>query len=181
MCICDRELQTTSYDLEVAMQTDMSVENAVVSRPEDRSLCRLAEPRLIQALQHRAVILVNGFMLVKGVRDVVGLPLYPEGSVGGVFKAGHWYRPLQHDRTRAIEDALDAGETAITLPGVTGWIEKRPLDYSRISLGGSLGVVATRILNEANIHGPDLPLDCPSPLNFRCCYEDLPPAEVYYL
>jgi|GEM_PF-2979391 len=181
MHVRGHELRTTNYDLQYAMQTNMPAENTVVSNPEDQGLCRLAEPRLVQALQHRAVILVNGFMLVKGVRDAVGIPLFRKVSAGRLFRPDYWYRPLQNDRTHAIEEALDAGETTITLPGVTNWIEERPLDYSRISLGGSFRAVATRILDEANMYGPDLPLDCPSPLNFRCCYEDLPRADVYYL
>jgi hypothetical protein len=67
--------------------------NVLKQQPPNKSLCLRVEPWLVDALSHRALIVVNEAVAMKGAGDLVDIPLEAEHPVEStqIFVPGQWY------------------------------------------------------------------------------------------
>ncbi len=89
-------------------------------------LCDESEPRLLQALNNDAVVVVNEYVAVKFIGKRAGLCLKTFTSASGqTFFEGHWYSPTGFELNNTLEDAFDAGITKIDISN-GNWALLRP-------------------------------------------------------
>jgi len=114
----------------------MRAANVISTRGNIWRLCPKAEPRLMQAVEDGALIVVNGLMAVKGLGETIGIPLVSVDLEGGTTDQAGWYEPTDHAQRMRIRTAFFQGKTTIHLEDVTAWTWRRKVVVDRLGLTG---------------------------------------------
>lgn len=129
---------------------EIEFQNEIVPNFRKLGLCSLAEPRLIEAFNDDAFVVVNGLMLVKTSGDTVGIPLRENALSGGGPELNAWYEidyggPIgsgsghnEWYKRTAIRNAFIQGETHISFSGVTKWLKLRQVRVDEVCPGEDL-------------------------------------------
>lgn len=131
------------------------IEQQIKLTHEGWTLCPLSEPRLIDMMNHSAVVLVSDCLLAKVDGKTTALCIKTTTLPNRqTFVEGNWYSPTDQVSRDAIKHAYDAGETRVkTENGV--WAIMRPAQDYLPKAGQQM--TASQVLARAKAYAASMP------------------------